>query len=287
MSGRGSHPSRKNTAAAKTTVSAAGGRGSAHRLDWASGRTVSPATDRDSHRSLWAVGKTRPPIHPPQYSPCNRRAGNRYPSRMRRTRDISGLLGASLSSVSVPSARVLGPLRCGARSAPRPQPPAGARQARPQAAARPIPGGRSAGLLRGARSLGAVGPRSARGSDPQPGLSASRPGPLDPSPSPEALRGAHSSEMQWPLLPPRQSLFIFAERRERLGGGAGEGRGIRAATPTSRPLSGSSSPPCCLRAPCLSSAYSLSPPTPLPLPPGLLPFSRSHSSIKGPPFPSA
>lgn len=107
----------------------------------------------------------------------------------------------------------------------------GARQARPQAAARPIAGGRSAGL-RDARSLGAVRPLSARDSEPQPSLSASRPGPLAPSPSPEARpgRGAHSSEVQWPLLPP-PSLFIFAERRGRLGGGAGEGRGVGEATP--------------------------------------------------------
>lgn len=92
--------------------------------------------------------------------------------------------------------------------------------------ARPIAVGRSAGLP-GAGSLGAVGPRSARGSGPQLDLSASDPDPLAPSPSPEARPGAHSSEMQWPLLPPPQSLFIFAERRERLGGGAGEGAGYR------------------------------------------------------------
>lgn len=92
--------------------------------------------------------------------------------------------------------------------------------------ARPIAGGRSAGL-RGARSLGAVGPRSARGSGPQLDLFSSDPDPLAPSPSPEARPGAHSLEMQWPLLPPPQSLFIFAERRERLGGGAGEGAGYR------------------------------------------------------------
>lgn len=234
---------------------------------------MSSATELDSLRCLRSLGRRDLPTpSPPQYSPCNRRAGNRYPSRMRSTRDISGLVRASLSSVSVPSARARGPLLCGARWASRPQPPAGARQARPQAAARPIPGGRSAGL-RGARSLGAVGPGFARGSGPQPGLSASRPDALASSPNPEARPGAHSSEMQWPLLPRRQSLFIFAERRERLGGGAGEGRGSSAATPHIPPLRPSSSPPCCLRTPSLSSAYLLSPPTPFLLPPGLLLFN--------------
>lgn len=149
-----------------------------------------------------------------------------------------GSSGPRCSPSPSPSERARRPLRCGARSAPQPQPPAGARQARPQAAARPIPGGRSAGL-RGARSLGAVGPLSARDSEPQPSLSASRPSPLAPSPGPEARpgRGAHSLEVQWPLLPPRRSLFIFAERRGRLGGGAREGRGVGEAPLKPRPFS--------------------------------------------------
>lgn len=60
-------PERTLTVAAKSTVSAAGGRGSAHRPDRASGRTVSRATEFDSHRRLWAIGKTRPPTHPRTY----------------------------------------------------------------------------------------------------------------------------------------------------------------------------------------------------------------------------
>lgn len=89
----------------------------------------------------------------------------------------------------------------------------------------PCPRGAARGL-RGARSLGAVGPRA-----PGPALSAlpafRLPGRPRPVPAAAAASAAaRRSELQWPPPPPQlQRLFIFPERRRRGGRAAGRGRG--------------------------------------------------------------